>query len=66
VPLTRAFRLSSDGTLLVVPYCVRQTMLDDPHATHGLQRYWRSAFTERISDDAVNLLVDTRLGSLRS
>jgi FAD/FMN-containing dehydrogenase len=41
-----------------MPYCVRQTMLDDPHATHGLQRYWRSAFTERILDDTVDLLVD--------
>jgi FAD/FMN-containing dehydrogenase len=39
-------------------YRARQTMLDDPYATHGLHRYWRSAFTERISDDLVNLLVD--------
>ena len=32
-------------------------MLDEPNATHGLQRYWRSAFTERVSDDLIDLLV---------
>jgi hypothetical protein len=41
-----------------MPYCARQTLLDDPHATHGLQRYWRSGFAEQISDDTVDLLVD--------
>ena len=41
-----------------MPYCARQTMLDDPHATHGLQRYWRSGFMDRISDETVDLLVD--------
>ena len=31
-------------------YIARQTMLDNPHAEHGLHRYWRSAFTEQLSD----------------
>ncbi len=30
-----------------MPYVARQMMLDEPNATHGLQRYWRSALTER-------------------
>jgi hypothetical protein len=33
-------------------------MLDDPNATHGLQRYWRSAWAERVSDDLIDLLVE--------
>ena len=33
-------------------------MLDAPNATHGLQRYWRSAFTERIPDELIHVLVD--------
>jgi FAD/FMN-containing dehydrogenase len=41
-----------------MPYRARQSMLDEPNATHGLHRYWRSAFTERISDDLIDALVD--------
>ena len=41
-----------------MPYSARQKMLDDPNATHGLQRYWRSAFTEQIPDELIHALVD--------
>ena len=41
-----------------IPYGARQKMLDDPNATHGLQRYWRSAFTEQIPDELIHVLVD--------
>ena len=41
-----------------VPYKARQTMLDDPNAVHGLHRYWRSAFTEQISDGLIDVLVE--------
>src|SRR3989475_2177142 len=41
-----------------MPYTARQMMLDDPNATHGLQRYWRSALTERLSDELIDLLVE--------
>ena len=40
-----------------MPYGARQKMLDEPNATHGLQRYWRSAFTEHVSDELIDLLV---------
>ena len=40
-----------------MPYTARQMMLDEPNATHGLQRYWRSALTERISDELIDVLV---------
>lgn len=41
-----------------MPYGVRQRLLDEPNATHGLHRYWRSAFTERISDALIDVIVD--------
>jgi FAD/FMN-containing dehydrogenase len=40
-----------------MPYRARQMMLDEPNATHGLHRYWRSAFTEQISDRVIDVLV---------
>jgi len=39
-------------------YTARQTMLDAPNAEHGLHRYWRSAFTEEISDELIDALVE--------
>ena len=41
-----------------MPYGARQTILDDPNAKHGLQRYWRSAFTSQLSDDFLDTLVE--------
>ena len=41
-----------------MPYRARQMMLDEPNATHGLHRYWRSAFTEQISDRVIDVLVE--------
>jgi hypothetical protein len=38
-------------------YNVRQTLIDDPNAKHGLHRYWRSAFTEQLSDVLIDELV---------
>ena len=41
-----------------IPYTARQTMLDAPNAEHGLHRYWRSAFTEQISDELIDAAVN--------
>jgi FAD/FMN-containing dehydrogenase len=41
-----------------MPYGARQRMLDEPNAVHGLQRYWRSAFTEQISDGLIDVMVE--------
>jgi FAD/FMN-containing dehydrogenase len=41
-----------------MPYTARQTMLDPNNAEHGLHRYWRSAFTEQISDELIDALVE--------
>ena len=41
-----------------MPYAARQRMLDEPNAIHGLQRYWRSAFTEQISDALIDVMVE--------
>jgi hypothetical protein len=40
-----------------MPYAVRQSMLDDPNATHGLHRYWRSAFTDTLSDGFIDTMI---------
>ena len=40
-----------------MPYNVRQTLIDDPLAKHGLHRYWRSAFTEHLSDELIDRMV---------
>ena len=41
-----------------MPYRARQSMLDEPNAVHGLHRYWRSAFTDHISDELIDVLVE--------
>jgi FAD/FMN-containing dehydrogenase len=41
-----------------MPYGVRQTLLDEPNARHGLHRYWRSAFTPQLGDELIDALVD--------
>jgi FAD/FMN-containing dehydrogenase len=45
-----------------VPYSARQTMLDAPNAEHGLHRYWRSAFTDQISDGLIDALLEGAAG----
>jgi FAD/FMN-containing dehydrogenase len=45
-----------------MPYGARQTMLDEPNATHGLHRYWRSAFTEQIPDQLIDAAVEAAAG----
>ncbi|HEX7566837.1 MAG TPA: BBE domain-containing protein, partial [Bradyrhizobium sp.] len=39
-----------------MPYRARQMMLDEPNAINGLHRYWRSAFTEELSDEMIDVL----------
>jgi len=41
-----------------MPYSARQKMLDEPNAVHGPHRYWRSAFTEQVSDELLDGVVD--------
>jgi hypothetical protein len=36
--------------------------LDAPDAEHGLHRYWRSAFTEQISDELIDAAVEGAAG----
>ena len=42
-----------------IPYVVRQSLLDEPNAQHGLHRYWRSAFTDQLSDELMEVVIDT-------
>jgi len=54
----RGFGQSAADLIAPMPYAARQAMLDAPNAEHGLHRYWRSAFTEQISDDLIKVMVD--------
>ena len=40
-----------------MPYGMRQTLIDDPLAKHGLHRYWRSAFVDQLSDKLIDGMV---------
>jgi len=55
----RAFGRPLADVVGPMPYGVRQTLLDEPNAVDGLHRYWRSAFTERISDELIDVVVET-------
>jgi FAD/FMN-containing dehydrogenase len=41
-----------------MPYTARQTLLDEPLARNGLQRYWRSAFADQMPDQLIDVVVD--------
>lgn len=41
-----------------MPYNVRQTLLDEAFGTHGVQRYWKSAFTSDLSDELIDAVID--------
>jgi FAD/FMN-containing dehydrogenase len=58
--LAPARRFGTPMADLVAPmrYAVRQTLIDEPNAKHGLHRYWRSAFTEQISDALIERLIE--------
>jgi FAD/FMN-containing dehydrogenase len=53
----RRFGAPIADTVGPMPYAARQTLLDQPNAVHGIHRYWRSAFTEELSDDFIRVLV---------
>jgi FAD/FMN-containing dehydrogenase len=41
-----------------MPYTMRQSLLDDPMAIHGIQRYWKSAFARQVSDEMIDILIE--------
>jgi hypothetical protein len=54
----RAFGKPIADLVQPMPYALRNTIQDKPNAIHGIQRYWKSGFTEVISDDLIDLLVE--------
>ena len=52
-PITERLGEPIQNVIGPMPYAVRQTLLDEPNAIHGLQRYWKSGFTETISDELI-------------
>ncbi len=47
-----------------MPYCIRQTLLDEAFAGHGVQRYWKSGYAERLTDEIIDLPVEGAGGFL--
>jgi FAD/FMN-containing dehydrogenase len=41
-----------------LPYTARQAILDAGFAAHGVQRYWKSGFDDKLSDQLIDLLVE--------
>jgi FAD/FMN-containing dehydrogenase len=41
-----------------MPHSVRNTLMDEPLAIHGIERYWKSGFTDTISDELIDVAVD--------
>ena len=41
-----------------MPYGVRQTLLEEGLGAHGVQRYWKSALTDTLSDGFIDALVE--------
>jgi len=41
-----------------MPHSVRNTLMDEPGAIHGIERYWKSGFTDTISDELIDVAVD--------
>ncbi|MFO1026844.1 MAG: FAD-binding oxidoreductase [Acetobacteraceae bacterium] len=54
----RAFGSPAADMVAPMSYGARQVMLDQPGAIHGLHRYWRSAFTEQLSDGFLDVLIE--------
>jgi len=54
----RAFGKPIADMVAPMTYGARQSLLDEPNAVHGLHRYWRSTFADRISDGLIDLLVE--------
>ncbi|MSQ28372.1 MAG: FAD-binding oxidoreductase [Dehalococcoidia bacterium] len=40
-------------------HAVRNTLLDEPNAIHGIQRYWKSGFSRDLSDGLIDTMVET-------
>jgi FAD/FMN-containing dehydrogenase len=41
-----------------MPYVVRQRLLDEGFAEHGVQRYWKSGFATTLSDELIDVLIE--------
>ena len=41
-----------------MPYAARNRIQDEPNAIHGIHRYWKSGYTEALSDELIDILAD--------
>jgi len=53
----RSFGTPMADMVQPMPYAVRQSLLDEGFAAHGVQRYWKSAYAKTLSDEFIDVLV---------
>jgi FAD/FMN-containing dehydrogenase len=54
----RAFGTPLADMVQSMPYVVRQSLLDEGFAAHGVQRYWKSGYASQLTDEIIDLLVE--------
>lgn len=54
----RAFGEPLADLVQPMPYMVRQSLMDDPLAVHGIQRYWKSGLTKTLDDELLDVLIE--------
>jgi FAD/FMN-containing dehydrogenase len=58
----RAFGKPLADLVQPMPYTARNTMLDQPNAVHGIERYWKSGFSRTLGDELIDTLVEGASG----
>ena len=54
----RAFGSPIQDVVGPMSYCARQSLLDEPNAIHGIQRYWKSGYSADFNDSLIDTAVD--------
>jgi FAD/FMN-containing dehydrogenase len=52
----RAFGTPIMDTVGPMTYCARQSLIDEPNAIHGLQRYWKSGYSTDLNDSLLDVV----------
>lgn len=54
----RAFGTPMLDAVQPMPHAVRNTIIDEPNAIHGIHRYWKSGFARDLNDRLIDTMVE--------
>ena len=54
----RAFGPPLADLVQPMPYVARQSMIDEGFSAHGVPRYWKSGYTQELSDELIEVAVE--------